>query len=98
MRILLDTNVLVRAVQRSHPACRMAADAVKTLHGEQHILCVAPQNVAEFWNVCTRPAVVNGLGLSVVATDRYASRLERMFLLLPDSRSEDPPALGRATC
>jgi predicted nucleic acid-binding protein len=85
MRILLDTNVLVRAVQRSHPACRMAADAVKTLHGEQHILCVAPQNVSEFWNVCTRPAVVNGLGLSVAATDRYASRLERMFLLLPDS-------------
>ena len=85
MAILLDTNVLVRAVQRSHPACRMAADAVKTLHGKQHVLCVAPQNVAEFWNVCTRPAVVNGLGLSVTATDRYASRLERMFLVLPDS-------------
>jgi predicted nucleic acid-binding protein len=84
MRILLDTNILVRAVQRSHPACRMAADAVKTLHGNQNVLCVAPQNVAEFWNVCTRPAVSNGLGLSVTATDRYASRLERMFLL-PDS-------------
>ena len=85
MAILLDTNILVRAVQRSHPACRMAAHAVKTLHGKQHVLCVAPQNVAEFWNVCTRPAVVNGLGLSVTATDRYASRLERMFLVLPDS-------------
>jgi len=85
MRILLDTNVLVRAVQRSHPASRMAVHAIKTLHGEQHVLCVAPQNVAEFWNVCTRPAVVNGLGLSVTATDRYASRLERMFLVLPDS-------------
>ena len=85
MRILLDTSVLVRAVQRRHPACRLAAHAVKTLYGEQHVLCVAPQNVAEFWNVCTRPAVVNGLGLSVAATDRYASRLERMFLLLPDS-------------
>src|SRR5450759_2386491 len=85
MRILLDTNVLVRAVQRSHPACRMAVHAVKTLHGQQHVLCVTPQNVAEFWNVCTRPAVVNGLGLSVTATDRYASRLERMFLVLPDS-------------
>ncbi len=85
MRILLDTNVLVRAVQRSHPACRMAVSAVKALHGKQHVLCVAPQNVAEFWNVCTRPAVVNGLGLSVTATDRYASRLERMFLVLPDS-------------
>ena len=85
MRILLDTNVLVRAVQRRHPKSRIAAHAVKTLHGEQHVLCIAPQNVAEFWNVCTRPTAGNGLGLSVTATDRYASRLERMFLVLPDS-------------
>jgi predicted nucleic acid-binding protein len=85
MRILLDTNVLVRAIQRSHPASRMAANAVKTLHGAQHVLCIAPQNVAKFWNVCTRPAAVNGLGLSIAATDRYASRLERMLLVLPDS-------------
>ena len=41
--------------------------------------------MAEFWNVCTRPAAVNGLGLSVAATDRYGRRLERMFLVLPDS-------------
>jgi predicted nucleic acid-binding protein len=59
--------------------------AVKSLHGQHHALCIAPQNLAEFWNVCTRPAAVNGLGLSAAATDRYASRLERMFLILPDS-------------
>jgi predicted nucleic acid-binding protein len=85
MRILLDTNILVRSIQRSHPACRMAADAVRALHRKQNVLCIAPQNVAEFWNVCTRPASSNGLGLSVTATDRYASRLEQMFLVLPDS-------------
>jgi predicted nucleic acid-binding protein len=85
MRILLDTNILVRAAQRSHPASRTAADAVKRLHRKQYALCVAPQNVIEFWNVCTRPREVNGLGLSVSATNRYAGRLERICTVLADS-------------
>jgi len=43
------------------------------------------QNVAEFWNVCTRPVDVNGLGLSIEGADRYISQLERFFGILPDS-------------
>src|SRR6266545_6321428 len=85
MRILLDTNVLVRAVQREHAASKVASHSVKTLHGKQHVLCLAPQNLAEFWNVCTRPAAVNGLGLTIASTDRYVAWLERMFLIVPDS-------------
>jgi predicted nucleic acid-binding protein len=85
MRVLVDTNVLLRAVQRQHPACRIAINALKTLRQQSDILCVSPQNVAEFWNVCTRPTDVNGMGLSIDATDRYVKRLERIFTVVPDS-------------
>ena len=41
--------------------------------------------MAEFWNVCTRPIHVNGMGLGIAATDRFVGRLERLFSILPDS-------------
>jgi predicted nucleic acid-binding protein len=85
MRILVDTNVLLRAVQRNHPASRTAINAIKTLHRQQHILCLAPQNIIEFWNVCTRPVDVNGLGISVAGTDRYTKKLKLMFTVVHDS-------------
>lgn len=85
MRILVDTNILLRAAQRHHPAARVATNAIKRLHRQQHVLCLAPQNIIEFWNVCTRPVDVNGLGLSVSGTDRYVSRLKRIFVVVHDS-------------
>jgi predicted nucleic acid-binding protein len=85
MRILVDTNILVRAVERRHPLMRMARQALRSLVQQGNELCVAPQNIAEFWNVCTRPVEVNGLGNSIAATDRLAARIETFFTLLPDS-------------
>lgn len=41
--------------------------------------------MAEFWNVCTRPVDVNGLGLSIEGADRYTAQLERFFDILPDA-------------
>lgn len=35
--------------------------------------------------MCTRPADVNGLGLSVAATERYVKKLSRIFAIVPDS-------------
>jgi predicted nucleic acid-binding protein len=85
MRILVDTNILLRAVHLRHPAARIAINAIKTLHRQQHALCLAPQNIVEFWNVCTRPVDVNGLGLSVAGTDRYVQKLKRIFTVVQDS-------------
>ena len=85
MRVLVDTNILVRAVQLRHPAMRTAINAIKKLHRQQHVLCLAPQNIIEFWNACTRPMDVNGLGLSVAGTERYVKRLKRMFTVVHDS-------------
>ncbi len=49
-------------------------------------VCVTAQNVIEFWNVCTRPPSVNGLGLTLNQTARHVARIETLFRFLP----EDP--------
>jgi predicted nucleic acid-binding protein len=85
MPVLIDTNVLARATQRKHRDYPVAVSAMKTLQRRGHTLCLMPQNLIELWNVCTRPADKNELGMSTVSTDRYVSRLERTFLVLPDS-------------
>lgn len=47
---------------------------------------MAVQNVAEFWNVCTRPASARGgLGLSLAETNQRLRLLERIVAVLPDS-------------
>jgi predicted nucleic acid-binding protein len=57
MRILVDTNVLLRAIQPDSPSCAPARSALKILHRENHELCLTPQNVREFWNACTVPPI-----------------------------------------
>jgi len=85
MPVLVDTNILVRAVERRHPLMRTARRALLALVRNGEELCVTPQNIAEFWNVCTRPVNLNGLGNSITATDKLASRIETFFTVLPDS-------------
>ncbi len=85
MPVLVDTNVLVRTVQRNHPLMRTARQALRVLVQNGEELCVTYRNIAEFWNVCTRPAEANGLGSPVSATDRLIARIEAFFTVLPDS-------------
>ncbi|MCX6604787.1 MAG: PIN domain-containing protein [Acidobacteria bacterium] len=66
-------------------ACSTARKALIALYQSKHDVYLTPQNIAEFWNVCTRPIEVNGLGLSIESTDRYANQLEQFFTILPDS-------------
>jgi predicted nucleic acid-binding protein len=49
------------------------------------VLCYTSQNVAEFWNTCTRPLDRNGYGLTPVEADRRARLFEDNLQLLPDS-------------
>lgn len=88
MRVLIDTNVLLRAIDQRHPFSAAARNALYLLHRQGRELCLTPQNVREFWNVCTRPAEArSGLGLSIPAADRRLQLLERIFRILPDSES-----------
>jgi len=83
VRVLIDTNILLRAVQPSHPGNRTARMAFLALHRNGHTMCLTLQNLTEFWNVCTRPQAVNGMGSALKA--QYVARLERFFTILPDS-------------
>lgn len=60
MPYLVDTNVLLRLLQRSDPHHHMVRTALRTLwlRGEQ--LYFTPQNLVEFWRVCTRPTAAIG--------------------------------------
>jgi predicted nucleic acid-binding protein len=49
------------------------------------VLCYTSQNVAEFWNTCTRPLNRNGYGLSPQEADRRAKFFEDKLQLLLDS-------------
>lgn len=84
MPLLADTNILLRLVQRSDPEHVTVRNALRRLRGQGEQICFAPRNLVEFWRVCTRPAAVNGFGLTTEETDRRARVIERLFLLLPD--------------
>ena len=64
MRILLDTNILLRNARRSDPDYQRVNAALDRLIADGWELCVGVQNIVEFWVVATRPTNVNGLGLS----------------------------------
>ena len=64
MRVLVDTNILLRSVQPNHPLCSQATHAVSKLIRQKDAVFFCSQNIAEFWNVATRPAERNGLGFS----------------------------------
>ena len=85
MKHLVDTNVLLRSVQRRSALYRQARNAIIALLRGGDRLCIVPQNAIEFWSVATRPAQNNGLGLSVPETEWYLSRLESILMILSDT-------------
>ncbi|WP_347179149.1 type II toxin-antitoxin system VapC family toxin [Roseofilum casamattae] len=81
---LIDTNLLLRSIQATHPMHQEAAGAIGILLQGDDEVCLCSQNLIEFWNVCTRPLAKNGLGMSVEQADAELTRLEGIFSLLPD--------------
>jgi predicted nucleic acid-binding protein len=84
MRVLVDTNILLRSAQPNHPLCSQATRAVSKLLRQNDSVFYCFQNIAEFWNVATRPAGFNGLGLSHEEASHEVSRIEELLTLLPD--------------
>lgn len=85
MSYLVDTNVLLRSVQHSHPMQSDAVRAISFLLRNPESVSLIPQNLIEFWAVATRPQINNGLGLSVDETARQVNSFKSVFTLLPDS-------------
>jgi predicted nucleic acid-binding protein len=84
VRHLVDTNILLRFVNRRDPLHPTVRAAVRKLRQNGYQLCIAPQNCVEFWNVATRPVERNGFGLSPVDTHQSLRFVERLFTVLPE--------------
>ena len=86
MVIVLDTGILLRLVDRGSPMHWTMRAAVRVIKARGDSVSMAVQNVAEFWNVCTRPSTARGgLGLSIAETNHRLRLLERIVPILPDS-------------
>jgi predicted nucleic acid-binding protein len=85
MNYLVDTNVLTRLAEPGHPMHQPAVDAVKLLVHQGHKLHVVPQNLYEFWVVCTRPTGVNGLGKTAAEAVAELANIRSLFLWADDT-------------
>ncbi len=85
MRYLADSNILLRLSKPDDHDYSVVRAAVDSLWAAGADLCYTSQNLAEFWNVCTRPADRNGFGLSIAEADRRATLIEADLVLLPDN-------------
>jgi predicted nucleic acid-binding protein len=65
MAYLLDTGVLLRLVNVQDQSHAVVRQAIERLTADKEELFITTQNVAELWNVGTRPVADNGLGLSI---------------------------------
>ena len=72
---LIESNILIRWVDRDYPVVNAVIDK---LVDQGNTLCYTSQNLAEFWNACTRPSKQNGYGLSI-----GAGVIKRALALLP---------------
>ena len=84
---VVDTNILLRMTRRADPEHRLVASALAQLTSQGTTLYYTHQNIAELWNVMTRPIVRNGLGLSTREAEAEVRAIERGMTLLPDSEA-----------
>jgi predicted nucleic acid-binding protein len=67
MRYLIDTGILLRLVDTQDPHHALVQSVFETLGNQGDDLYITTQNVAELWNVATRPLANNGLNLPPAA-------------------------------
>lgn len=82
---LLDSNVLLRWVKPDDRDYPLVVSAMDTILQRGAVLCYTSQNLAEFWNTCTRPRDRNGYALSPEEADRRARELESKLQFLADT-------------
>lgn len=84
MSFLVDTNVLLRSIQNTHPMHETSVYAIQSLFEQGESLSIISQNLIEFWAVATRPVHANGLGLDIAAIIQEVAQLKVFFTLQPD--------------
>ena len=84
---LVDTNVLLRLAARSDPQHQLVDTAVARLAQQGTTFHYTHQNIAELWNVMTRPVLRNGFGLTVSEVEQVVRLIEAGMIFLPDSEA-----------
>ena len=85
MRILVDTNIILRLAQPNNPQRPDIVSALAVLTTAKHEICVVPQVFFEYWVVATRPVENNGLGMPVPDVQGSIELLLQDFVLLTDA-------------
>lgn len=87
MRILTDSNILLRLMQEAHPHHSQADAALYALRSRGDEPCIVAQVIYEYWSVCTRPVEARGgLGMTVNDTALKMKRMQQLFPLYRDER------------
>jgi predicted nucleic acid-binding protein len=80
---VLDTGILLRLFDRTHPDFLTIRGAVRVLQSRQESLFTTHQNIAEFWNVSTRPSSARGgFGLTPATVAPRVAFIERLCTLV----------------
>lgn len=85
LEYLIDTNILLRLFRKDDPLHDLIKATLSGLNSKGSGLYFSLQNIAEFWNVCTRPTERNGYALSSLETNRCVAEIERTMSFLADS-------------
>ena len=85
MQILVDTNLLLRALNPGEEHYGAANAALQRWTDHDDILVLVPQNIYEYWAVLTRPVSANGYNLSTATAVEEIARLKTIFRILPDT-------------
>ena len=62
MKFLLDTNIILRLVEPSHPMYSLALNGLAYLSNNGYEYALIHQNLIEFWRTCTRPIDKSSMG------------------------------------
>jgi predicted nucleic acid-binding protein len=86
MKILLDTNILIRVLNSNHRDNLEIREALELLVLNEHELALVPQNLYEYFVVATRPVSANSFGLNSVDANYNIDRAIALFHLMLDER------------
>jgi predicted nucleic acid-binding protein len=84
VKVLLDTNILLRFKNRADPAAQAIADTMASLVRGGAEPCICAQNVVEFWAAVSRPDDANGFNVSIAQARREVDGLIQELPIVPD--------------
>lgn len=84
MRILADTNIALRYIQKDSELHAETEQAVARLLLDGHQIVLVPQILYELWAVGTRPAKANGAGWTTAVAKNVVNVLLEQFELVED--------------